>query len=365
MMMTSRVFMNSDDPNTRGHATSRRSAAWVALLCGLLLLATSCGPRSTLPPALSDDGYWRLIEQVSEPEGTFPLSDNLVSNEPLFAESVRILRPGGGAYVGVGPEQNFSYIARLRPAIAFIVDIRRENRNLHLLYKALFEISADRADFISRLFSRPRPEGLGAGDSVDELFERFERVRPSADLQARTKALIDERLQAVRRLPLSPADLTWIDHALSAFFDDGPGIHFWGSTARVAGTRPEEQRATSSYRMLMTARDVTGQSRSYLASEDGFRYVKDMHARNLIVPVVGDFAGPTAIRRVGDYIRERADVVRAFYGSNVGVYLTNEQHRTFCRSLASLPASPGAWFIESKGVRTFASKLRSCPVERE
>ena len=171
-----------------------RPVAWFALLCGLLLLATSCGQRSTLPAALSDEAYWRLIEDLSESEGTFPLSDNLVSNEPLFAESVRILRPGGGAYIGVGPEQNFSYIARLRPAVAFIVDIRRENRNLHFLYKALFEISADRADFVSRLFSRPLPESRGAAYSVDELFERLERVRPSFDLQARTRTLVVERL---------------------------------------------------------------------------------------------------------------------------------------------------------------------------
>ena len=72
----------------------------------------------------------------------------------------QVARPSGGVYIGVGPEQNFSYIARLRPAMAFIIDIRRENLNLHLFYKALFEVSSDRADFVSRLFSRPRPTGI-------------------------------------------------------------------------------------------------------------------------------------------------------------------------------------------------------------
>ena len=64
--------------------------------------------------------------------------------------------------MGVGPEQNFTYIAVTRPAIAFIVDIRRGNLDLHLMYKALFELSADRADFVSRLFSRKRPAGPAA-----------------------------------------------------------------------------------------------------------------------------------------------------------------------------------------------------------
>ena len=72
-------------------------------------------------------------------------------------------------YVGVGPEQNFTYIAALKPTMAFIVDIRRGNFDLHLIYKALFELSADRAEFVSRLFSRPRPDGpdrqiVGRGD---------------------------------------------------------------------------------------------------------------------------------------------------------------------------------------------------------
>ena len=57
------------------------------------------------------------------------------------------------------PEQNFTYIAALKPKMAFIIDIRRGNLQLHLMYKALFELSSDRADFIFRLFSRKRPEG--------------------------------------------------------------------------------------------------------------------------------------------------------------------------------------------------------------
>src|SRR4029450_6213885 len=104
------------------------------LVCAFVLLAAACR-SSTLPPAMSDAAFWALTESLSEPAGTFAISDNLVSNEPGFAENARWLRARGGVYVGVGPEQNFSYIAALRPATAFVIDIRRENRNLHLLYK--------------------------------------------------------------------------------------------------------------------------------------------------------------------------------------------------------------------------------------
>ena len=135
-----------------------------AVVAGSLLLAfaTAACHRSTPPPALDDRAFWALSESLSEPPGSFPLSDNLVSNEPRLAENARWIHGRGGVYIGVGPEQNFTYIARLRPSTAFIIDIRCENRSLHLLYKALFEISQNRADFVSRLFSKKRPEGLTA-----------------------------------------------------------------------------------------------------------------------------------------------------------------------------------------------------------
>ena len=342
----------------RGATRLYASAMLALVLCGVVLSSSGCVGRSGFPAALNDQEFWSLIETLSEPAGTFNISDNLVSNEPRFAETVRRLGPAGGVYIGVGPEQNFSYIARLRPAMAFIVDIRRENRNLHLWYKALFELSTDRADFVSRLFSRPRPPGLRSTASADEIFKQFDDVRPSPEQYGRNTTLVRERLLTTRGLPLSQIDLDWIDHVSKAFYADGPEIQFWGSRKVDGAARP-------SYRQLMTAQDFTGRSRSFLATDDGFRFVKDLQSRNMIVPVVGDFGGPTAIRRVGDYVREHANVVHAFYGSNVGVYLNNEQTRAFCRNLASLPAAPGDWFIEMDGVRSLSSKLKTCPAEAE
>ena len=196
----------------RVHGTT---VAWfAAVLCSVLLSASACSLRSTLPAALSDREFWGLIEALSEPAGTFTLSDNLVSNEPHYADTVRLLRPRGGAYIGVGPEQNFSYIAGLRPAMAFIVDIRRENLDLHLLYKALFELSTDRADFVSRLFSRPRPAGLESSATVDEIFERYDSVAPSPEQFTKTATLVRERLRITHGLPLTEADIEWIDRVL-------------------------------------------------------------------------------------------------------------------------------------------------------
>jgi hypothetical protein len=335
--------------------TERRTKARLAAACAAAVLALSpaCS-RSALPESLSNADFWNLSASLSEPPGTFDLSENLVSNEPLLVENVRRLPGRGGVYIGVGPEQNFSYIARLRPSMAFIVDIRRENLDLHLLYKALFELANDRADFVSRLFSRPRPAGLGPASSVDEIFQQIGKVTPVAAFRDETLSLVRERLMTTRGFALPAETLAVIERALMAFHTDGLDIDFW------RGRPPDPEAIRPSYRELMTARDVTGAQRSVLAREDGFAFVKALHTKNLIVPVVGNFAGPSALRGIGEYVRARGDSVQAFYASNVTAYLSNQQMRTFCATLASLPASPLASFINREDVKPLSAKIRSC-----
>jgi hypothetical protein len=330
-----------------------RAAHRLIVVCAVALALAGCWRVSSLPHALSDSEFSQVMETLSEPPGVFALSDNLVSNEPHYAETIQFMRSTGGAYIGVGPEQNFSYIVALRPRIAFIVDIRRENLALHLMYKALFELSSDRVDFVSRLFSRPRPTGLGPSASVDEIFERFDSVTPSTEQYVANLAQIRARLLTTHGLKLSESDLQWIDLAFGAFFTSGPAIDYYGSN-KVDAVRP-------TYRDLMTAKDYVRRPRSFLASEATFQLVRDLQTRNLIVPVVGDFAGPTALRRIGDYVREHGEYVRAFYGSNVGVYLTNQQTIAFCRSLATMPFTKLSWYIDSNGRRLMDAKLDTCP----
>jgi len=122
----------------------------VALLCLPWSLAGQS--REPLPDSLSDQEFWSLTEKLSEPDGYFRSTsgspDNLLSNEntisTVAAQLAARFKPGG-VYLGVGPEQNFTYIAAIKPRIAFITDIRRGNLHLHLIYKALFEMSANRA----------------------------------------------------------------------------------------------------------------------------------------------------------------------------------------------------------------------------
>jgi hypothetical protein len=322
------------------------------LVVAILTQSACVAPRTAELGQLSDAEFWQLSTGLSEPAGSFVHSDNLVSNETLFADLAQGLRPRGGVYIGVGPEQNFSYIARVRPIAAFIVDIREENRQLHLMYKALFETSRDRAEFVARLFSRRRPAGINGATSVAQLFEALDDEAPSAEAFEATTRLIRSHLMDVRRLPLSPGSLEGIEESLRAFYTAGPDIRY-GASVTPTARRP-------SYQQLMTGTDFRGVARSYLATDEAFAYLKDLHSRNLIVPVVGDFAGPHALRRVGEFTSQRGQRVETFYASNVEVYLNRDQRRTFCGSLGALPHDESAYFISSRTTLTFAAKLAAC-----
>ena len=89
-----------------------------------------------LPARLSDAEFWRLTTGMSEPGGSF-LSDNFVSNEltfPGIANALEARWKPGGVYIGVGPEQNFAYIAALKPRMVFLLDIRRQMVMHQLMY---------------------------------------------------------------------------------------------------------------------------------------------------------------------------------------------------------------------------------------
>src|SRR5438876_12009692 len=126
-----------------------------------------------IPSEISDQELWRMVTAMSEPDGQFRF-ENFLSNELQYQFVIPTLKSttrSGGVYMGVGPEQNFTYIAALKPKIAFITDIRRQNMLLHMIYKALFELSANRVEFLSKLFSRPLPDNLNEGGTTEELFE--------------------------------------------------------------------------------------------------------------------------------------------------------------------------------------------------
>jgi hypothetical protein len=323
-----------------------------------LLLALLAGVAGSLTPScefsvtdqlprLSDQEFWRLTVDLSEPGGTFQ-SDNLVSNEGLGLVAQAAERtPPGRVYLGVGPEQNFSYIAALKPSLAFIIDIRRGNLHVHLMNKALFELSADRADFVAKLLTRRRPAEVLAGATAAALMQVFQDApRGSESEYAANLLAIHEHLTKTRGLPLSDADLAGIAQVYRAFFWYGLAINYGAGT----DLRPVPDRIGATYSDLMASMDRTGVEPSFLGSEAKFAYVKALHVGNLIVPVVGNFAGPHSLRAVGAYLKDRGGIVGALYVSNVETYLYRDNTwRRFCANVGAMPFDDASVLIRPSG----------------
>ena len=327
----------------------RASIVTAIALAAVLGCAPNRDDAGGAAPGLDDRSFWALVDRLSErsrgyePYGGYR-ADNLVSNERGMQAILAMLARSSprGAYIGVGPEQNYTLITALEPSIAFIVDIRRENLLLHLLYKALAEESPNRIDFLSRLFARPAPPGLAAGADVQAIFVAFEQSRWSADLANSTLRRAIARLTDDRGSPLSAGDVAGIRAIYGHIGAQGPGLR-WDP---IGGPW------IPSYAELMTETDPDGVPGSYLATEETFRTFQRYHARNLIVPVVGDFGGTRALAGVANYLASHGLVLGTFYLSNVEAYLRGDDRDRFAANLAAMPRDQNTLLIRTRLVQT-------------
>jgi len=345
---------------TRRHLLAVATA--VFSLSGVALWPRDQVAADTLPKQLSDRTFWKLVEDISEPGGFFR-SDNFLSNETTYQEPIPELRKRSspdGVYLGVGPDQNFTYITALRPRMAFVIDIRRQNMIEHLMYKALIEASNDRADFLSRLFSRPRPANLDKSSTAKQLLDAFMQTPSDEALFQKNLQEMLDRLVKRHGFPLSDDDRRSLEYVYRAFFSEGPDLRY---------SFPRQQfgaRWFPNYAELMTQTDLSGLNHSYVSSEDSFRTRRDFHRNNRLVPVVGDFGGEKAIRAVGSYLREHGATVNYFYTSNVEQYLfQSDAWEKYYTNVSTLPLNEHSTFIRAYfnmrfiSPRNFNASLRS------
>ena len=314
-----------------------------------------------IPDRLSDAEFWRLQSDISEPGGYFRIEDNYTSNEMEVGELFTMLRDrhvAGDVYLGVGPEQNFTYIAAVRPRLAFVIDIRRQAAMQHFLFKAMFELARDRADFISIVFGKPRPAGLDTTTSIQRMWEAYRNVATDSTLSRRNWTRIYDLLVKTHGFTFNADENEKLRAVYNAFYYYGPAIGTRGYSNGRGGDFAE---------LTGYAYDAAGQPRSFLSSEENYRYVKSMHERNLIVPITGDFGGPKAIRAIGAYLKDHDAVVRAFYVSNVEQYLFGDgKAGVFYANVNTLPVDSASVFIRPYSMRRGGGgRIESlCPIGR-
>jgi hypothetical protein len=288
--------------------------------------------------------FAQLVERLAEKAGYFG-SDNLISNELSYQHVLGRLQKQnvtGGVYLGVGPDQNYTYMAQIKPRLAIMTDIRRDAMLQHLLYKALFMMSRNRVEYLSQLFARPLPKDFKKWNErpIRDLVDYFDRTPLDQRLADKLKDDVHRKL-ATFGLTLSQRDLETIDEIHHAFYTDCMEVRY---TIRDRPTG----RFFPAYRDILLEKDLDGRHRNYFASEADFQVIKGMHDRNLIIPITADLSGQKGIKAVGDFLREISEKVSAYYVSNVEFYLWRyDTMPRFVENLKTLPIDDKSVIIRS------------------
>jgi hypothetical protein len=285
--------------------------------------------------------YADLVNDLSEKD-TYFFSDNLISNETSYlqiADELEKLSDPTSVYVGVGPEQNFSYIALARPSTAFIVDIRRANMLLHLLYRASFEEAQSRSHFAALLLGRAHDTAhTNAADAtIDQVLESASKGEATPETFKAANAALMKRIKGYG-VKLSAEDEKGIEKMHKTFFDEQLGIRF--------ELHEKNGRAYPTLRELLKTESPSGKTGGFLAKEDSFRFLQEMQRAGKIVPIVGDFAGDHALAQLASYLKSESKNVGVFYVSNVEQYLLEPKiWKKWVRNVKALPKTEKALFL--------------------
>jgi hypothetical protein len=339
---------------------------WALLLSTLAVAQTAAPQPLKQPESLSAAEFSRLSREMSE-EGGFFRSDNFTSNETAYltvVDKLRQLGATGGAYLGVGPEQNFTYIAKIRPRIAFIMDIRRQAVLQHLLYKAVFHHAPDRVQFLALLLSRPLPKETAPTPKSDlnDILSFFSQAPADENAYASNLIKLRKTIQEDFQFSLSDGDQRGIEYVYSTFRNDGlqisyrsgsnnPGGGFGGGGGFVGGGGGFRG-GFPVLKDLIAQTDLNGKTGNFLASDEDYDFVRGLHRKNLIVPVVGNFAGPKALGAIGEYLKKNGFSVTAYYLSNVEQYLFDgDLFSAWANNVRKLPLTDKSLFIRSASGR--------------
>jgi hypothetical protein len=285
-----------------------------------------------------------MYAKLSEQGGYFD-SDNLISNETSYLHALDDLRSRGvrgGAYIGVGPDQSFSYIAEIKPELAFIIDIRRDNMLQHLMFRSLFLRSQNRMEFLARLIGADIPGDMSrwTGKPLEEILAVLDSAMRSPTTFAQSSAQVIEDAKATG-ITLSDADVATIQTFHREFNQLGLHIRY------TSKNRPPRL-SYPTLEQLVLERDRAGAKSSYLATEERWQTVRDMQAANRVIFATGDLSGPQALRAIGNYLRARNIPVSVFYTSNVEQYLFQfGTFADFAANTATLPFASNGVIIRS------------------
>ncbi len=317
---------NSTDP-----AISRRG--WLAAT-GATLVAPGMPGMASQPG--ENTPYKALIDRLSEPPAGPSSADNLITNEDSIASVLDRLGevPAGHAYLGVGPDQNFSLIAAARPSTALILDYRTKNRNLHLLHKSLVEASVDRSAYLGRLWARSPVIDPAARADAGRLMAAFAAAPMRPEMLAEAQEMVRRSLEE------------------KGFRAEGDLAEIRKIQARLAGPGPEGRflalKMYPAIGRLIAMKTRSGHPGHWLADDALFDTVRGLHRSGAILPVVADWAGTQAMPNIAAYLSGLRVKVGCVYVSDVEFFLLRAGvFDRYVANLARLPIADDAVIVRT------------------
>ena len=311
----------------------------------VVVFAASAAAHALPAQRPTDSSFAGLVARLSESGGYFD-SDNIVSNEASYlqiASQLKKVGTHGGAYIGVGPDQNFSYIALIRPQVAFMLDVRRDNMLEHLLFKSLFMLSRNRLEFLLQLFGKPIPSDIASwtGRPIGAVLAAVAEARSDSQSVAAARRASNDKIAGFG-VPLTPHDREMIDRYRATFVEEGLDTRYSSIGRNNRGDYP-------SFGILLMETDRAGRQLSYLADESEFQFVRNMQMNGRIIPVVGNVAGDKALKAIGTYATEHGLKISAFYLSNVEQYLMGRDggFDEYAKNVKALPYDSTSVIIRS------------------
>lgn len=270
----------------------------------------------------------------------------LVSNETDYQRILPLLNmtvSPNGIYIGVGADQNFTFMATTHPSFSFIIDYHPENQYLHHLFKTCFELAPTRQAYLSILFSKPLTPEIKNNQAVSlsELVTYFDGVESADDLFDQNGPLIRASLNRFK--PTLPDEaLDTIDRMRGLF-----RLHHSGLKTRL-DTATWQGRPYPAYRDCLLAVDNEGRNWHFLNSNDRYARIKKMQEQNRIIPVVGDWSGEKTLRELASFTEKRGKTVSVLYVSNVEEFLFREgRFEAYMENIERLPVDANSLIVRS------------------
>jgi hypothetical protein len=184
----------------------------------------------------------------------------------------------GGAYIGVGSDQNFTLMGRAQSEYAFLVDIDTRVVDLHAIYEVF----------------------IGACDTPAELVAKFEAGQGEASLAE-------------------------LDAALS----DHPNHR------RIVGGFRSGRETVYRHLQRVIGREREGKPTSWLSDPEVYAHVKAMFATGRVRAMVGNLAGGASMKTAAAAAEALHTPVRVYYPSNAEEYFRYDKN--YRENIRALP----------------------------